>query len=304
MRASRLVHTVIALLVTTATLAGCGVAGFRPASGRSRAVAPLQGRVLARTIPGGASGFVGRPAEIYLPPRALHDPRARMPVVELLHGVPGGPTDWVVKGRLLDVASAFASNHDGEAPIVVMPDINGSRRGDTECIRTPTGADVEQYLAQVVPSWVIRNLPATTDHHRWLVAGVSEGGTCAAMLSLRHPQVFPAFADLSGLAQPTVGAVNDPPKTIRQLFGGSVAAYDEHDPLWLLRHGHVRTRAAWIAAGANDLEDRSNQSALAGAAQADGVPVRTVIVAGGHHWAAWTSALEQMLPWFWQQPGP
>lgn len=326
--ARRLVCTVVAVLATTAALTGCAATrphaahrhSSRPAPGigpGSRIASleasptastggsgtPPQGRLLTRTIPGGASGFAGRPAEVYLPPRALEDRHARLPVVELFHGVPGAPTDWLLQGQLLNVANAFASAHGGQSPIIVMPDINGAQTQDTECIRTPGGADVEQYLAQIVPAWITQNLPATTDHRRWLVAGLSEGGTCAAMLALRHPQVFSAFGDLSGLAQPTVGKVNDPPLTISELFGGSVRAYDTHDPLWLMRHRRAHTTAAWIAAGADDRNDRANESALAGAAVADGIPVRAVVVPGGHHWAAWTSALEQMLLWSWRHVG-
>ncbi len=51
-----------------------------------------QGTVLSRVIPGGASGFTGRPAWIYLPPILSAHPNTVLPVLELLHGTPAART--------------------------------------------------------------------------------------------------------------------------------------------------------------------------------------------------------------------
>lgn len=255
------------------------------------------GRLVTRTIPGGGSGFRARPAVIWLPP-ALRTQRAwRPPVLELLHGTPGAPTNWVELGGARATLDAFAAAHGGRAPIVVMPDINGSVRGDSECIRTPSGDRVEQYLTVDLPRWVRAHY--RTSGRRWAIAGVSEGGTCSAMLALRHPSQYAAFGDLSGLGRPTVGDVDDSATTMRILFGGSRAAYDRHDPFWLLAHHRYPTLSGWVEYGADDVAVRSASTRLAAAARTAGAGVHETVAAGRHSWSVWRPALGAMLPWLW-----
>ena len=91
-----------------------------------------QGTVVPFTIPPTASGFAARQAQVYLPPAWSTPRQAPLPVVLLLHGTPGNPTDWVEGGQAQVTADAWASQHGGVAPVLVMPDINGSMTGDTE----------------------------------------------------------------------------------------------------------------------------------------------------------------------------
>jgi hypothetical protein len=55
---------------------------------------------------------------LYLPPAYLGSVRARLPVLVLIPGQPGGPEDWLLAGRLAAVMDAFAAAHDGLAPVV------------------------------------------------------------------------------------------------------------------------------------------------------------------------------------------
>ena len=271
-----------------------------PAQGTAPA-APLPARVHRVRIPGGPSRFAARPALVYLPPDAR--PGARLPVLELLHGLPGQPSDWVTRGDLQPTLDAFARAHGGRAPIVVLPDINGAQRVDTECVRTPAGADVERYLTGVVPRWITAHLPATRDHRRWASAGLSEGGTCAITLALRHRREFAAFADLSGLARPTVSDRDDPRRTVRVLFGGSTTAYDRHDPLWLLSHRRYPGLSGWLACGALDRSVRLDQDALAGLARRARITITEDVLPGGHSWQVWRTELRRLLPWLWRLVG-
>jgi S-formylglutathione hydrolase FrmB len=264
-----------------------------------RAAPRSGGRVVTRSIPGGSSGFRARPAIIWLPPALATQPTWRPPVLELLHGTPGAPTNWVDLGAARTTLNAFAAAHGGRAPIVVMPDINGTARGDTECTRTPYGGNVEQYLAVDLPRWVETHYRVSSA--RWAVAGVSEGGTCSAMLALRNRSRFAVFGDLSGLARPTVGHTDDSTTTIRILFRGSRSAYDRHDPLWLLDHSRYPTLSGWIEYGADDAAVRSASTRLAAAAHTAGIDVRETAAAGRHSWSVWRPALAAMLPWLWRR---
>ena len=60
---------------------------------------------------------------------------------------------------------------------------------------------------------------------------------CATMLSLRNPTVFPTFATYSGYSSPTYQN-DDEQQTIADLYGGSKANYEAHDPVHLLTGGH------------------------------------------------------------------
>ena len=117
-------------------------------------------------------------------------------------------------------AREFADAHHGLAPIIVMPDENGSFSGDTECVNSPRG-NAETYITVDVPKFMRTHFNASTGKGSIAIAGLSEGGMCAAMLTLRHPDEYPVFADYSGLTSPTVEEAVDPPATIRALFGGS-----------------------------------------------------------------------------------
>jgi S-formylglutathione hydrolase FrmB len=221
-------------------------------------------------------------------------------VLELLHGTPGGPDSWVSLGQARATLDAFAARHGGRGPIVVMPDINGSHRADSECITTPGGADVERYLTVDVPNWVSAQYPGTAGR-RWGVAGLSEGGMCAVMLALRHPGRYAVFGDFSGLGRPTTGSRDDPATTLRVLFHGSRTAYDQHDPGWLLQHNRYPTLSGWFEYGLSDVEARDATRRLAAQAQAAGVTVRELAASGRHSWTIWTSALQTLLPWMWEK---
>jgi S-formylglutathione hydrolase FrmB len=272
-------------------------AGPRPTPSPS---ADTRGLVVQRAIPGGASGFHARDAMIYLP-AAARQSTAKLPVIELLHGTPGAPTSWLKGGGLRATLDAFATAHGGRAPIVVMPDINGTEHGDTECVTDPAGADVEQYLTVQVRDYVIANFPASANAQQWSVAGLSEGATCAVMLALRHPDKYTVFGEFSGLARPTVGENDDRARTIAELFHGSSAAYDAHDPIHLLATNRYPSLSGWFESGESDTATLQAEDELVALSRAAGIDVRASHVPGGHEWSVWIDSLQRMLPWLWRK---
>jgi S-formylglutathione hydrolase FrmB len=253
-------------------------------------------------IPGNTSGFTARPAYVYLPPAALRPRPPKLPLLLLLHGTPGSPSDWTTKGGLVADLDTIAAAHGGAAPITVMPDINGTRQADSECIRAGN-ADIEEYLTADVPDFVASRYPVSENHRQWSIGGISEGGTCALMLALRHPTLFSAFGDLSGLARPTVGDTDDPQATIRQLFGGSVSAYDQHDPLWLLRDHRYPDLHGWLSYGSDETAVGIDIAAVHALARRAQMRSRVVVFPGRHSWDTWTAAMQQFLPWLWAEVG-
>jgi S-formylglutathione hydrolase FrmB len=252
---------------------------------------PRTGRISQVALPGTRSHFAARPAWVYLPPAYLASPRARLPVLVLIAGQPGGPEDWLLAGRLATVMDAFAATHDGLAPVVVVPDATGSSLGNTLCMDSRLG-EAETYLAEDVPAWTRANLQI--DPSNLAVGGFSFGGTCALQLALRRPDVYPTFLDISGQARPTLG---DDTQTVQEAFGGDEGAFDRVDPLHELETSHYPDTAGVFAAGRDDPDYRPQAEQLATAARAAGIPATLHELPGGHSWAIASTALTDTLPW-------
>ncbi|MDQ2849784.1 alpha/beta hydrolase-fold protein [Dermatophilaceae bacterium Sec6.4] len=260
---------------------------------------PTGGAKLLRVVIPAKDGFTPRPAYLYLPPAAVRDPHLHLPVLELLHGTPGAPLDWPsVRGKLVSTEDAFASTHHGEAPIVVMPDINGTQGSDSECIRTKNGKSTENYLSSDVVSWVRTHFAAAVGTQKWWIAGLSEGGTCSLMLAMRHPRTYSAFGDFSGLANLSVSGLKTAASN-EQLYRSDPVAMRTHDPLWLLTHRRYPDLRGWFECGDTDHVVYAAQARLVAAARTAHIPVHASLYAGSHSWAVWSDALKLMLPWLW-----
>ncbi|GHF69474.1 S-formylglutathione hydrolase FrmB [Amycolatopsis bartoniae] len=259
--------------------------------------APASGMVTSIEIPGRTSGFPARAAQVYLPPAWFAHPRPKLPVVVLLHGTPGSPADWDDDGGAASTLDAWAAGHRGVAPVVVMPDINGGFDRDTECVDSPAGR-AETYLAEDVPAFVVSRFSTQPPGRRWAVAGLSEGGSCALMLALRHSDRFAVFADYSGLAGPRSGDGNAVGETIATLFGNSLANFRSHEPGWLLTHQRYPELSGWFETGDQDPAPLAAIRRLEPLAEAAGVSAELVVVpGGGHDFFLWRRAFADSLPW-------
>jgi S-formylglutathione hydrolase FrmB len=256
------------------------------------------GRVVLLHIPPTVSGFHARSTEIYLPPAWFQHPQPRLPVVELLHGTPGAPYDWTRSAVGDVVGDRWAAAHAGVAPILVLPDENGSFFADTECVDGRAGR-AETYLTVDVRRWVVDHLGAAPDRSHWAIGGASEGGYCALTLAVNHPDLFGTFFDVGGLDHPTHhgGAA--------RLFSGPGSTVDRalrhHDDRWLLRHrrfGGRRALAGWFEAGGADGGTTRAVTNAAALARAAGISTHLVVDPGAHHtWRMFRAALHHAYPW-------
>jgi S-formylglutathione hydrolase FrmB len=249
------------------------------------------------SIPAVHSGFSARHTVVYVPAAARHR-AARLPVVMLLGGNPSAPRDWTTKWQIGQFLDRFAAAHHGQAPVVVMPDENGTYRGDTECVDSPRG-DAEQYLTVDVPDYVRSHYPVRAS--RWGIAGVSEGGMCATVLALRHPTLFRAFVNMSGLARPSIAEQDSEQPTVHSLFGGSQSAFDAHDAVRLLHSHRYTALAGWLGAGRADTGVLQAQAAIMAAARGATVPMKQVTLQGAHSLGLWLRMLPGAFQWLWQQ---
>jgi enterochelin esterase-like enzyme len=262
------------------------------AAWRRPAVLPDGGRLMSASIPGVRSGFTARPAWIYLPPAYLASERARLPVLVLLGGQPGGPRDWLDGGRADQVMDRFAREHDGLAPIVVIPDDLGSALANPLCLDSRLG-QAETYLTEDVPDWVRANLEVDPDYRHWAVGGYSYGGTCALQLGVRRPDRFPTLLDIAGQSEPTLGSRA---ATVAAAFGGDHAAFTRVNPLDILAARSFPDTMALIVAGRDDREYLPQQRTVRAACERAGMTVRWWELPGGHTWQVWGEGLVVALP--------
>lgn len=256
---------------------------------------PAHGVLITVSIPPTASHFSTRPAYVYLPPAWFAKVTPSLPTLILLPGEPGRASDWSSDGDADSTADAFAQSHHGLAPIIVMPDPNGTKTVDTECVNSQFG-NAETYLVQDVPAFVRRRYNASRSPGSLAIGGLSAGGTCSVMLSLRHPAVYPTFASFSGFASPQYLETTRA-QTIDTLFGGSEAEFADHDPIQLLQRGHFDGVAGWFEVGNQDAQPLQAAHRLQPAARRAGIATCILVRPGGHDFTVWSQALEDSFPW-------
>jgi enterochelin esterase-like enzyme len=256
------------------------------------AVLPDGGRLLTALIPGARSGFTARPAWIYLPPAYLTAERARLPVLILLGGQPGSPRDWIDGGQIDKVMDRFARDHDGLAPVVVIPDDLGTLLANPLCLDSRLG-QVETYLADDVPDWARTNLEVDPDLRHWAVGGYSYGGTCSLQLGVRRPDRFTTLLDISGQSEPTLGTRQ---ATVAAAFGGDSAAFTRVNPLDILNHERFPDTVMLLVAGHDDQVYGPQQRTVRAACEKAGMSVQWWELPGGHNWQVWGAGLVVALP--------
>jgi S-formylglutathione hydrolase FrmB len=257
---------------------------------------PDHGATLSIAIPGENLKFTPRPAYVWVPPAWFARNHPQLPVIELLHGTPGDPSNWTKSSYADATALAFAEQHHGVAPILVMPDINGSWGADSECVSSTMFGAVETYLTQTVPEFMRKKFNATTAPGSIAIAGLSEGGLCATTLALNNPKVYAAFGNYSGDESPTYQNDNKA-QTVQTLFGGSEASYDAHNPPYILTHQRFTGLSGWFEVGAQDSGSLQAARTLHGLALSAGIDSCIATPPGDHNFQLWTQAFKDSLPW-------
>jgi len=256
--------------------------------------AAKNGRLISLDLAGQQSQ-ISRTGLIYLPPQYFQPryARFRFPVMELIHGAPGQPYDWVGALHVTSALDALVRHDKARAMVLVIPDVNGGvQLPSSQCLNEPLGPQADTYVSIDVPADVVAGFRVQPLGPHWGIAGYSEGGFCAANLALRHPMSYGAAASMSGYFQPLPIDGIDP-------FAGNAAARLGNDPLWLAER-HVRGQplpAFWLMAGKSDRGDVVDAKTMA-AVLRPFEPVRVLLIPRVQHtFAAWIPAVPKMLAW-------
>jgi enterochelin esterase-like enzyme len=99
------------------------------------------------------------------------------------------------------------------ASIVVFIDSSGGPFPDTECANSFDNRQwYDTFVSKTVVGWVDAHYQTIAEPAARAVAGMSEGGYCAAILALHHPDVFGTSISFSGYYQAgAAGSVSQAP---------------------------------------------------------------------------------------------
>jgi len=181
---------------------GGGIAklGLSP---QARAEATQTG-YLFETVVRGRRSRISRTVYIYLPPQYFLTKYStyQFPVIELLNGAPGNPEQWVNPMNVLPTLDDMIATRQADPAVLVMPDTDGGERYSLQCLNAIGGVQDATYVAVDVPNFVAANYRVQPPGRAWGVAGLSEGGFCAANLALQYPARYGYAGVISGYFAP------------------------------------------------------------------------------------------------------
>ena len=274
------------------------------------ALAQQDGYTVRLTVHGAASHLT-RAVYVYLPPQYFRpDYRDyKFPVIELIHGFPGQPQDWITVIGVNTILKSLVSAGQAQPAVLVMPDANGNRAVSLQCLNQVNGPQDATFLARDLPDYISRILRVQPPGRAWGIAGYSEGGFCAANLGLQYGSRYGYAGVLSGYFKPYDNQLAHPPRLVSPFGRNARAPAPQHPrgpagidaarhagPAVLARHwrpgpcGHQKRRdiraAGAVTAARRDIEGRArwrpHDVHLAGADAADaGVDDATAHDRGG-----------------------
>lgn len=258
-----------------------------------------QGYTFSVDMPGKLSG-INRVGYVYLPPQYFESQYAnyRFPVIELIHGQPGDPADWINVVGVQQTLTELIRAHEASPVVLVMPSANGGQRVSLQCLNQVGGPEDLTYLSQDVPNDVAHMLRVQLPGEGWGIAGYSEGGYCAANMALRYRYRFGFAASLSGYFAPYNNKLASG-KSVSP-FGSNSELRRENTPIY-----EVNTVAAggrlpqfWLGAGASDKADVANAEYFSQELQVHQASVPLILTpGGGHTMGTWHAEVPPMLSW-------
>lgn len=166
---------------------------------------------------------------VYLPPGYSQSTR-RYPV---LYEVPWTYDLWAGYVHIAGTLDGLIDG--GQMPPVIVAFVahNGAPMPDSECVDSFDGQQhLETYMSQTVVSFMDQTYRTIASPAARALFGFSQGGFCAPMLLLRHPDVFGSAASFSGYFQAGLRSV----ATVNawRPFGNDQALITSHSPTALL----------------------------------------------------------------------
>lgn len=136
---------------------------------------------------------------IYLPPSYANAPTQRYPVIYLLHGAPGGMSNWIGGAHADMTVNDLVSTGKIRDVILVLPDGNGPIYKSSEWANSRDGRQrMEDFIARDLVRFVDAHYRTIASPAGRTLAGLSDGGFGATNIALHHPDVFGSVLTLGG----------------------------------------------------------------------------------------------------------
>ena len=209
---------------------------------------------------------------VYTPPGYEENPKAKYPVLYLLHGSGGDEDAWSDLGRTAQILDNLIAEGKAKPMIVVMPNgvyFNQAAPGAAVNMFQPTmnnsrsqsTIEIEDSFPDVM-NFIEKHYHVAKGAANTAVAGLSMGGRQSVQLSMRYPKRFGYVGMFSGAAMPEGNE------------DAIAAVFAAQPKLW------------WIGVGKDD-GVRVSSLALKDYCDAHGYPVTYYESDGGHIWRNW-----------------
>ena len=252
----------------------------------------------------GPRSRITRTVYVYLPPQYFQSAYRsyRFPVIELIHGQPGEPQDWINVVGVTVTLDQLMNQKVAQPAVLVMPDANGGQRVSLQCLNQAGGPQDLTYLALDLPVQVAHIFRVQPPGHAWGVAGYSEGGFCSANMALRFPSRYGAAGVLSGYFAQLDNRLGNRARPVSP-FGGSRKLQQENTPLDEIRQlpAGAAIPRFWIGAGRNNGPDADDAKFFWQELQLRQADVPLLLTpGGGHNMITWRAQVPPMLRWMTQ----
>ena len=210
---------------------------------------------------------------VYTPAGYEDNPKAKYPVLYLLHGSGGDEDAWSDLGRTAQIMDNLIAEGKAQPMIVVMPNgvyFNQAAPGAAINMFQPTMTnsrsqstiEIENSFPDVM-KFVEKHYQVAKGAANTAVAGLSMGGRQSAMLSLHYPKSF--------------GYVG--------MFSGTATVEDNEDALAALFA--AKPKLFWVGVGKDDTGIRATSLKLKEYCDAHGYPMTYYESDGAHIWRNW-----------------
>ncbi len=178
---------------------------------------------------------------VTLPPGYDTSPGRRYPVV---YEAPYGPGGWA------PLMPSFFTTGDAPAELMVSISVGQGPYPDSECVDSADGREhVESFIVNTVVPWIDSHYRTLAEPAARTIQGASQGGFCAPMLLLRHPDVFGQAISLSGYY--TAGIESAETVNAPRPFDGDAALMRAYSPVDIAQQlsPDVRSRLFLVLGG-------------------------------------------------------
>ena len=239
--------------------------------------------------PSATAGF-DRRLTVYTPAGYEANPKAKYPVLYVLHGIGGDEDAWVTQGRATQILDNLIARGQAKPMIVVFTNGNISQeaaplenstdytRPTMQLPQTMEGT-FETSFPEIVKFIDSRYRTIAKKESR-AICGLSMGGFHTLYISINNPDMF----GYSGMFSAAIGVSDDSVSPIYQNFDQKLTTYFSKKPKLL-----------WIGIGKTDFLIQSNND-FRKKLDENKFPYTYMETDGGHIWRNWRIYLSEFVP--------